>query len=80
MPSYPVKQPDGRYAVFSTVVDDFIEVDCSAEEIEEIWCGEAVELAKHNAAKLIERADKLGVDRYRECVAIIRRVHQERNC
>ena len=32
MPHYFVKQPDNKYAIFSTVVDDFVCFDCTAKE------------------------------------------------
>ena len=32
MPQYPVLQPDGKLAVWSTVVDHFIALDCTREE------------------------------------------------
>lgn len=35
MPAFPVLQPDGKLAVFSTVVDSFVALDCSIEEATE---------------------------------------------
>jgi len=32
MPRYPVLQPDGRIAVWSTIVDTFVGLDCSVDE------------------------------------------------
>ena len=31
MPSRVVKQPNGKYAIFSTVVEDFVAYDCTAK-------------------------------------------------
>ena len=33
MPSFYTKQPDGKYAVYSTIVDDFIVDNATREEI-----------------------------------------------
>ncbi len=32
MPSYPVKQPDGKLAIWSTIVDHFTAFDCDIDE------------------------------------------------
>lgn len=32
MPHYPVRQPDGKLAVYSTIVDSFTMFDCDTEE------------------------------------------------
>ena len=34
-----VKQPDGRYAIFSSVVDDFIVIDATPRELIDYWVG-----------------------------------------
>jgi hypothetical protein len=37
MPAFPVLQPDGRLAIYSTVVDHFTAFDCSVQEaVEEV--------------------------------------------
>lgn len=36
MPSYMLKQPDGKIAVFSSVIDDFTHYDLSEEEAMEV--------------------------------------------
>ncbi len=41
MPSFAVKQPDGRYAAFSTIVDNFTAADQSREEARDFWMHEA---------------------------------------
>jgi len=32
-----IKQPDGQYALWSSVVDDFVALNCTPEDIFEIW-------------------------------------------
>jgi len=32
MPRYPVLQPDGKLAVWSTIVDTFVAIDCASDE------------------------------------------------
>lgn len=36
MPPFAVKQPNGRYAVYDTVIDDLYCLDCTAEEAIEV--------------------------------------------
>jgi len=44
-----IKQPDGKYALWSTIVDDFILTDCEPEEITAYELTErAADLIKHN--------------------------------
>ena len=75
-----VKQPDGKYAVWSSVVDDFILVNVEVCEIIE-------EFAEWERQKLIERINSIvdALERgdkpyqftqsYDECVALIREHH-----
>ena len=32
-----IKQPDGKYAIFSTVVDDFVALNCTRRDILDNW-------------------------------------------
>lgn len=34
-----VKQPDGLYAIFSSVVDDFIVIDATPQQLIDYWVG-----------------------------------------
>lgn len=38
-----IKQPDGKYAVWSSIVDNFTYINCTPEEIIEVWVQEARE-------------------------------------
>lgn len=51
MPSYIVKQPDGKYAMFSTIVDDFTCGDMTEDE--------AVDACKEDGCNRLASADKL---------------------
>lgn len=51
------RQPDGRYAVFSSVVDGFTMFNCTAENIVTYYVEKATIEAKRLAAQAIERAD-----------------------
>jgi hypothetical protein len=35
-----IKQPDGRFGVFSSIVDDWVAADCTADEAEELFAEE----------------------------------------
>lgn len=54
MPTYPLKQPNGLYAIFSTIVDDFTRMNLSRDEVRALLFlsgGEA------SADRLLYRAD-----------------------
>lgn len=55
MPSYFLKQPNGRYARYSTIVDDFTAMNMTRQEA--IWCARG-ELGLRDAFGKIERADR----------------------
>ena len=55
-----VKQPNGKYAVFSTVSDGPICYDADESEIEELFVEDAIERAKESAARAIKRANGEG--------------------
>jgi len=45
-----VKQPDGKYAIWSSVVDDFIYVDATADEVI-LWFGREAKIKVMNEVK-----------------------------
>ena len=79
MPKFSVKQPNGLYAVFSTIVDDFTYVDQTRDEALEYWrdvCGlDCAKRKVHNA----DTEDALGypwpdsrpLARWRDCFGTI---------
>ena len=50
------KQADGLYAVWTTVVDDYIAIDCSKKEALEIYIEMSVEHLKEAAQRDLELA------------------------
>ena len=53
-----VKQPNGKYAVWSTVVDDFIYRNCTVEQLIKRESEDAIRLAKLSTKERVERAVK----------------------
>lgn len=46
-----IKQPDGKFALWSTIVDDFITLDATKEEITGYWLDDT----KRDTAAYLER-------------------------
>jgi len=76
MPSRFVMQPNGFLARFSTVVDDFTEMNMTESEAEKLIQDEYAERAKHDAEQAIARAkaDTNG-ERWNDCLSTIRDIH-----
>jgi hypothetical protein len=55
MPQQIIQQPDGRLAVFSTVVDAFIVLDATPDELIEYRAEEAAEKAREDTRREIDR-------------------------
>ena len=60
-----IRQPDGRYAVWSSVVDDFVMHDVTAQEIEDDFALEAAEEAREGVREVV-RALKQGKRPYHQ--------------
>ena len=71
----PVKQPNGKYAVFSTVVDDFVATNATADEIMDFYRQEAIEESDRQSQSGLKRAEQLGAKRFMECLDSIFMVH-----
>lgn len=52
-----IKQPDGKYALWSTITNDFIFVDANRENIEEFWVNEAKEKYHEQVNKICDDLD-----------------------
>ncbi len=78
MPRYPVKQPNGKYAIFSTVVDHFIAYDATPEEIMESFRQEAITESDRVTARGLKRADDLGAARFDESIETVRLIHGDK--
>jgi hypothetical protein len=50
-----IRQPDGRLAVWSTVVDDFVIKDASPGELLDHYAEEAAERARGSAERVVDR-------------------------
>jgi hypothetical protein len=78
-----IKQPNGLYAIFSTVVDDFIWTDCTPEDIIEMRTKEAVESIRKDILDTVSELESGGKPYYQftmtfdEAVDWIRTVHRK---
>lgn len=52
-----IKQPDGKWAVWSTNVDDFVLIDATPEEIVEAWVEEFRQNAVRTVGETIRRLE-----------------------
>jgi hypothetical protein len=59
-----IKQPNGLYAIFSTVVDDFIWTDCTPEDIIEMRTKEAVESIRKDILDTVSELESGGKPYY----------------
>jgi hypothetical protein len=53
-----IKQPNGKYCIFSSVVDNVILYDMTAEEIIEEWTKEAREDIERKVKDIVSKIDK----------------------
>ena len=53
-----IKQPDGKFCVWSTIVDDFIIIDATPEEIIEIYIEEKSEEIKRSVYEVVDLLDQ----------------------
>ena len=76
MPSRFVVQPNGLLARFSTVIDDFTEMNMTESAAAEVIAQEYAERAKNDSTQAIARAkaDTTG-DRWGDCLSTIREIH-----
>ena len=77
-----VKQPDGKYAIWSSVVDDFVVVDCeNAAEIIDVLVEDSRREIERYVLQVLAQLDS-GEEPYHQftrsfsdCIEIIREVH-----
>lgn len=60
MPQQIIKQPDGKYAIFSTVVDGLVATDCTRQEILDMWDAEYRERTLAGINKVCDALDSGG--------------------
>lgn len=53
-----IKQPNGKFAIWSSIVDDFTYIDCTMEQIVEIEVEEAVKDLKQRLTETLSKVDK----------------------
>jgi len=76
-----VKQPDGRYAVWSTVVDGFVLTNATPEDIIEDWVDEYRQNITNEVSNIVAQLEDDGRPYYQftltfdECLRIIREIH-----
>ena len=68
-----IKQPNGLYARFSEIVDDFTHANCSREGL---WNYYVRESGEHCATEKLQRADE-NPGRFDEAIEIITAVHSK---
>jgi hypothetical protein len=49
-----IKQPDGRLGIFSSVVDDWIYVDCTPEEAVQVFVDQAAEDTRRAVQRIVD--------------------------
>ncbi len=75
MPRFNVKLPDGRWQVFSTVVDDFVTEPMTFEELREFRRGQAVREADAETDSLLTSIPRINVMSYDEALETIKLMH-----
>lgn len=78
-----IKQADGQYAVWSTIVDNFVAVNCSEQDIVEMYLEEEAKQIRCDVARQILVADgfqrgnqfTMNMD---EALGTIRQIHGEK--
>lgn len=74
-----IKQPDGNYAIWSSVVDDFIFTDATKDEILKHFGAEAYEYARKKALDTMDELDEGKTPYYQftksyaECLEILKK-------
>lgn len=75
MPRFNVKLPDGRWQVFSTVVDDFVTGPMTFEELREFRREQAVREADAETDSLLTSIPRINVMSYDEALETIKLMH-----
>lgn len=78
MGQHIVKQPNGKYAIFSSVVDHFIAYDATPEEIAAHFRQESIENSDRQTARGITSADHFADARFATDIETVRRIHGDK--
>lgn len=78
-----IKQPNGKYCLFSSVVDSVTYYNMSAEEIVDVWTEDARKEYERKVKEITEQLEVGGkpyyqfTKTYEECIETIKEVHGE---
>lgn len=78
-----IKQPNGKYCLFSSIVDSVTYYNMSAEEIVEVWTNDAKKEYERKVKEVIETLEEGGkpyhqfTQTYEDCIETIIEVHGE---
>ena len=78
-----VKQPNGLYAIWSTIVDSFVLIDATPDEIIEDWTAserERLKASVHKAVAALENGEKpyhQFTKSFEDCIRVIRHQHAD---
>jgi len=67
-----VKQPNGKYAIWSTIINDFVYKDLTKEEYINIRISEVAENTKKELERVFEENNSIYFKDYNECLRIIK--------
>lgn len=76
-----IKQPNGKYCIFSSIVDNFTYYDMTEDEIVELWANEEREQIAKRVKENIEKLEPgekpyyQFTQRYEEYLALIEEIH-----
>ena len=54
-----IKQPDGKYALFSSVVDGFVALNCTREDILDIWIEDYLKTTREYITRTCDALDRV---------------------
>lgn len=78
------KQPNGNYAIFSSIVDDFVLLDATKDELLKAVMDEAASRAKEDYTQILDELDgkvpsrRGDRDSFKDCLKTVERVHGKR--
>lgn len=74
-----IKQPDGKYAIWSSEIYDFVVYDATADEIDNYVVIKAIEKAQQEAARMIANAEFTSDLVFSEKLELRNEVHGEKD-
>ena len=74
MPHYLTQQPDGKYAVYSTIVNDFVLESATEAQLYQFYREDAIESADRNTKRMLTKLHD-----YNELTEMARAAHEFHN-